>query len=437
MMNDSTNWLSAVAILGSGLILGALFVFFFSRRRSALINSNLELQDLEAKRDALVLQLRAPEISIEERERLERETAEVLRALDRFGGAAPAAGAGRRPAAEATAAPLMNPAIKGFLWGAGAMAALAALGYFVMQSATPRQEGESPTGGGPMVSQSEQRQPQQAAQANPMVAQLEQAVKNDPDNLNLRNDLAQAYLESDNLMAVFEQTKFVLTKAPNDSRALTFQALVRMAMGEVDTAISMLQQATKSDPKNLDSWVALAWIYAQSDRMPDAEAAIAEATRVAPNEKEQLEAILQQMRARVAGGGGAPQQAQQLPPDHPPLAAPVTPPAAPPSAASGSSVRVTLDLDPAARARQGTLFIIARGAGGGPPVAVKRVASPSFPLTVDLSAADSMMGQPLPERLRLEARLDTDGDPMTRPATDPASPATEVTLGASVRLALK
>ena len=60
------------------------------------------------------------------------------------------------------------------------------------------------------------------------------AVQRDPNNLQLRNDLAQAYIERENLMAVFEQTKFVLEKSPTDSRALTFQALVRMAMGEAD-----------------------------------------------------------------------------------------------------------------------------------------------------------------------------------------------------------
>jgi hypothetical protein len=48
-----------------------------------------------------------------------------------------------------------------------------------------------------------------------------------------------------------------------------------------------------------------------------------------------------------------------------------------------------------------------------------------------------MMGQPLPDKFRLEARLDSDGDAMTRPPTDPSAMQNDVAPGASVKLALK
>ena len=32
-----------------------------------------------------------------------------------------------------------------------------------------------------------------------------------------------------------------------------------------------------------------------------------------------------------------------------------------------------------------------------------------------------MMGQPLPASFRLEARLDSDGDPLTKPPSDPSA----------------
>ncbi|HEX2122197.1 MAG TPA: tetratricopeptide repeat protein [Thermoanaerobaculia bacterium] len=291
-MNPSTDWVSAIAILAGGLLLGALFVFFFTRRRAAApLDADLERKDLEAKRDALVAQLRAlPDDAIDERARLESATADVLRQLDKRG-SAPAAAARVTPAG-ATA---MNPTVKGFLWGAGSFAALAALGYFVMQSLTPRQDGQEATGTVPMA----QQQQQQPA-TDPIVQQLEAAVQRNPDNFDLRNALAQAYLERDNMMGVFEQTKYVLDRKPNDSRAMTFNALVRVAMGEVEAATAMLQRATKVDPQNLDGWVALAWVYAQSGRMNDAEAAIGDAARVAPNEKAKLEQVLAQMKAQAA-----------------------------------------------------------------------------------------------------------------------------------------
>lgn len=428
-MNTPTDWVSATAILAAGLILGLLFVFYAARRKAGRTlgtEPDLVLKDLRAKRDALIAQLRDPAIDADERTRLELETASVLRQLDGYEAASRAAGsgaAGSHPA-DSGAATGMNPAVKGFLWGATSVAALAALGYFVMQSAAPRQEGGSLTGDLP--------QTQQTAPADPVVQQLEAAVQRDPDNLQLRNDLAQAYLEQNNLMGVFEQTRIVLARSPDDSRALTFQGLVRMAMGEAEQATQMLQRATQSDPKNLDGWVALAWIYAQSNRMADAEQAIAAAAKESPNDKARLEQVFAQMKQQVAQGGAQPQVAEgELPPGHPPVDG------GPAAAASGPSIKVTLDIDPAAAQKSGVLFVMARNPQGGPPVAVKRLQVASFPVTFDLSSADSMMGQPLPAKFRLEARLDSDGDAATKRSTDPVAMQNDVEPGAVVKLALK
>lgn len=433
-MNTPTDWTSAIAILGAGLIIGILFIVFYGRRKSASINVDLERKDLEAKRDALIAQLRAlPDDAVDEHARLERETANVLRRLDERGVAAAS-----RPAEPATgnrlqATASMNPAIKGFLWGAGSFAALGALAYFVMQSATPREPQQT----APMAQAQQQQQ-----QPDAFVQQLEAAVQKDPDNAALRNDLAQAYLERDNLMGVFEQTKVVLAKNPNDSRALTFQALVRMAMGEGQAAMSMLQQATKIDPKNLDGWVALAWVHAQNGQMKEAEASIAEAIKVSPGDKARLEEVLQQMKGHSQQQQPASQQAGgELPAGHPPVGGepPVMAAAAAPAAApsDGKNVRVTLNLDAAATTRTGIVFVMARGPSGGPPVAVKRLLATNFPVTIDFGAADSMMGQPLPPAFRLEARLDTDGDAATKPPTDPKAALDGVAPGAVVTLSLK
>jgi cytochrome c-type biogenesis protein CcmH len=420
----TTDWTSALAILAAGIVLGAL-VFYFNKRRNAPTlgtERDLERADLEAKRDALVQQLRDPSLGAEERARLELETADTLRKLDKYSGAT-----GSQPVVSSPLA--MNPTIKGFLWGAGSVAALAALGYFVMQQSKPRQEGEELTGG---IAQAQPQQPMQPAQQNdPMLQQLQAAVNAQPNNLQLRNDLAQAYLERDNLMAVFQETKLILTQAPDNARALTLQGLVRNAMGETAEAMSMLQRATNSDPKNLDGWVALAWVYAQNGRMQDAEQSIASAARAVPQEKARLDEVFSQMRQQIAMRGN-PQQAQSLPEGHPPIA-----PDAPAPAASAAGVRVTLELDPSAKTRSGIVFVIARNASGGPPVAVKRIVAGAFPIDVELTSADSMMGQQLPATFRLEARLDTDGDPMTKPPSDPSGMQDNVAPGATVRLALK
>jgi len=447
-MNAPTDWVSAIVILASGLIVGMLFVYFFNRRKSAPKlggEPDLELQDLEGKRDALVAQLREPGLGDAERRALETQTADVLRQLDKYQ---------RRPGApvSAAAAPdvtAMNPAIKGFLWGAGSVAALAALGYFVMQQAAPRGQDAPVTGGGPMAAQQQQQQQQQQAPPDPAVQRLEAAVQADPSNIQLRNDLAQAYLERENLMGVFEQTKVVLEKAPDNSRALAYQGLVRLAMGDSAAAAQMLQRATEVDPKNLDGWVARAWLYAQQKKMDESEKMIAEAIKQSPPDRARLEGVFAQMKV------AAQQQSQvasgQLPEGHPPIDGAGAPPGGPMSQApmaqagmarpaapdDGRSINVTIALDPSAASKTGILYVIARNPLGGPPAAVKRLEGVTFPLTITLGSADSMMGQPLPDNFRLEARLDSDGDARTKPPTDPSAAQDGVTPGATVRLALK
>jgi cytochrome c-type biogenesis protein CcmH/NrfG len=442
-VNEPTDWVSAIAILASGIFLGLLIVMYFNRKRSgAALASEDELiaDDLIAKRDSLVQRLRDLDetASPEERRRLESETADVLRRIDERGVRPERVAAPTRVTTSDTS---MNPAIKGFMWGAASVAALATLGYLVMQASTPRQEGGIMTGSIPGAA------PAAGAPAAPapdaMTLQLEAAVQKDPENLQLRNDLAQAYLERENLMGVFEQTKFVLEKSPEDSRALTFQGLVRLAMGESEAAVEMLQRATKSDPANLDSWVSLAWVYAQTDRMADAEKAMAEAARRSPENKQRIDQVFAQMKQHVADARAAgPRTAQaggELPAGHPPVAggAPAAPTAIAPATGGGAAVQVTLDIAPTAAQKSGVLFVMARNPAGGPPVAVKRIQVASFPVSFEIGTADSMTGQPLPATFRLEARLDGDGDAMTRMPTDPKASQEGVSVGMAVRMALQ
>ena len=130
----------------------------------------------------------------------------------------------------------------------------------------------------------------------------------------------------------------------------------------------------------------------------------------------------------------------QLPAGHPPVngSAPVPPATPAPAApADGRFINVTLDLDPSAAQKTGILYVIARNPMGGPPVAVKRMQAVTFPISFQLSSADSMMGQPLPDKFRLEARLDSDGDAATKPPTDPSAMQNDVTPGANVKLNLR
>jgi tetratricopeptide (TPR) repeat protein len=415
-----TDWISAGAMLLAGVIVGVVFLYAMKQRRVEHPGDGM-LGDLEAKRDALVQRLREVDVSSFEKERLEVETANVLRRIDERKGKAKK----RDERPEAVVA--RHAAIKGFAWGVGSVLVLVGIGWYVTQKAQPR-EAAGMSQAAPM-----QQQPQQ--QADPEVQGIEAAVAQRPDDLILRNQLARAYLDRENMMGVFEQTQYVLQRAPNDPQALTYQSLVRMAMGQTDSATSMLKQAIKADPKFLDAYVALAWQQTSRGKSDEAAATIKAAQKEHPEESARLADVLVKMREQAKA---QPTQAAALPPNHPPIPDQPAPAAAKPAAASTNpdAVHVTLQFAGAATPAQGIIYVIARPAGvtAGPPAAVKRMPLSAFPLTFDVSVADSMMGQPLPPRMRLEARIDSDGDAMTKDPRDPVAVADNVVAGSSATL---
>ncbi len=82
---------------------------------------------------------------------------------------------------------------------------------------------------------------------------------------------------------------------------------------------------------------------------------------------------------------------------------------------TGASIRGRIRLAEGARAGAGVLYVIARGPGGGPPLAVKRLPVGNFPVEFELGPADVMIaGRPFAGPIQLSARVDRDGNPMTR-----------------------
>lgn len=65
------------------------------------------------------------------------------------------------------------------------------------------------------------------------------------------------------------------------------------------------------------------------------------------------------------------------------------------------------------------LFLIARRDGAGPPLAAQRIASPRFPLEFSLGPEDRMIETlPFAGELTISARLDADGNAMSRQPGD-------------------
>jgi cytochrome c-type biogenesis protein CcmH len=61
------------------------------------------------------------------------------------------------------------------------------------------------------------------------------------------------------------------------------------------------------------------------------------------------------------------------------------------------------------------LFVIARSPDGGPPLAAVRLPTRRFPVTFALGPGDLMAAdRPFAGPMRISARVDSDGDPLTR-----------------------
>jgi hypothetical protein len=78
-------------------------------------------------------------------------------------------------------------------------------------------------------------------------------------------------------------------------------------------------------------------------------------------------------------------------------------------------------IEAPANATGGVLFLFVRPAGatGGPPLAVQRIPSPTFPLAFTIGPQDAMVASgPFPQRVTLTARLDGDGNAMTEEPGD-------------------
>lgn len=88
------------------------------------------------------------------------------------------------------------------------------------------------------------------------------------------------------------------------------------------------------------------------------------------------------------------------------------------AAPAGDPIRGRIVLAPALAGRVppgAVLFLVARTGEGGPPVAVKRIPDPSFPLDFELGPDDRMLeGVPFTGPFELVARVDADRNAATR-----------------------
>ncbi|HEY0838797.1 MAG TPA: tetratricopeptide repeat protein [Vulgatibacter sp.] len=447
-----TDWLPGIIALALGLVGGAFLWLRHAKGAKtapAFDPRQAKLEELRARRDLAVARLReiGPDAGHDlaaERSRLEVEVAQTLRSLDQLESAAPSGTQGAPVKHDNTGAPgvtgtgffASRPVLRGFLWGAGTASFLFLLVFFLGDLATPGKLGGPPMGpAGVMGASADDGAP------DPELDQLRATVAAHPQDAEMKLDLAQALLFRDRLLEAFNVVQEVTKAAPDNPRALTYEGVVRSAMGQQERAVELLDRAVQLDPMLTEAWVRRGLAAFDMGRYQVAIESWERALEQRPDGRAALQPVIAEARARLEGGAEA---GATTPVNAAPAAAP-HPEAAPPAAGArqAGDILVSLDLDPAlaGKVQPGSIvFVTVRQAGvtAGPPVAAKRIPAGDFPLAVSIGGSDTMMGQPMPESVSLEARIDRDGNAMTKDPDDPVARADGIRAGGEpVRLVLR
>ena len=401
LVTDAT-WLPGLIVLAVGVAAGVFLTLRYARRgrgNEREGEQRLELSDLEHRRDDLYRRLRelGPGQD-EERAKLERDAARVLRDLEGLG-VQPASvedAAAQEDRGGGTPVPAAHGrrhAIVGFLFGGAMVALIAVLIFWAGRDAQPRPEQQMAPMNPDEAHELGGLPPEYAA----MVQDLEAKIAADPSDLVSRKTLAVLLLDLGQLLPSFQQAEILLEQNPDDIDGLFIHGMVRLRMGQDEIATELFNRVLSQRPDHVRALLGLGAVALRTGDRNKAIEIWQQALDVTGGQDPEIQELISMARAAEAGEP----------------VAPATPPAAP----AGPEYRVRVELADAG-ASGVALFLTLRPAEGAPPAAVKRIMNPQFPLEVVLGMGESMMGQPLPESGVLTARLDSDGSASTRAEGD-------------------
>ncbi len=393
---DWDTWGPPIAVLVVGVVGGVLVAM---QAGDGTVASDDE-QDLRARHDQLLEQLRALEVDArrlgkEEHERqkaaLVREAAGVLRALD--------AGPETTASEPVTVRPSVRKAVA---WIVGSLAFFAAAAVVLVKTAKPRQEDPAMA-------------PMQAAaqEAERELAAAQATLETNPQDLDALNVLGHHALMNQQLQEAMQYVDQARGIDGTDPHVVTHLGALQLLVGMHEKAEESFGQAVLDDASLAEAWIWWGVSLAQRGETDGARAKLQDALRVATRAQDQAAAhsLLQDLEKASA-----------------------------PAAFTG-----TVTLADGSPSGTGVLYVYARRSevAAGPPLAALRLPRWEFPQAFVLTDSDllPMAGGAWPEQVWVSAKLDVDGDPatdspddLTAVAVGPlASGATEVTivLGAS------
>ena len=205
-----------------------------------------------------------------------------------------------------------------------------------------------------------------------------------------------------------EAFKKALAADPNQPEAHAYMGFILAQAGHGDGALMAFDKALAQAPNFPMALWGKGMVLKDKKDFAGARALLERLIGIMPAGEERNEVA--KALAEIPAAGAAPQQSAAGP--------------APAPSTSGQTISGTISVDAKLKDNldpQAALFIIARPAGGpgGPPLAVRKIDRPTFPLKYTLSQENVMMqGTPFSGKINITVRLDKDGNPTTRGAGD-------------------
>lgn len=203
-----------------------------------------------------------------------------------------------------------------------------------------------------------------------------------------------------------EAFKQVLAVDPNQPEAHAYMGLILAEAGHADGALMAFDRVLSADPKfPLALWGKGMLLYRAKEDFSGARETLETLLSIMPAgaEKDELKKTIAEISKLSSQQKQVSKKSQPVTPQGP-----------------VQQIRGTISVDPKLSSKldgQGVLYIIVYSAGSttGPPLAVKKIEHPVFPLPYTVGPENVMMpGLSLSGKVQVSARLDKDGNPMTK-----------------------
>jgi cytochrome c-type biogenesis protein CcmH len=223
-------------------------------------------------------------------------------------------------------------------------------------------------------------------------------------------DEGKQAFEKQEFPKAIEAFKKVLAADPNNPEAHSYMGFILVQAGHGDGALMAFDKALSQAPNfPMALWGKGLVLYQDKKDYAGARGILERLLNLVPPGEERNEIVKLLAEIPATGGGKSEPSAQAK--------------ASTTAASSSAQISGKITINPKLKGSidpNAALFIIARpaAAASGPPLAVKKIDRPSFPVDYTLSQDNAMMGMPFTGKINITVRLDKDGNPVTRTPGD-------------------